>query len=240
MILTIHQPAYLPWLGLIHKIAISDTYVYLDIVQFEKNGNTNRNKIKMSNGPSWLTVPVFLGGHTKNTIKDIEIDNTQNWQNKHWNSLYTNYNKAPFFYKYSDFLENTYKQKWRYIAELDEYMLKWILQELNITTAFYKASDLNFEGHKSDLIFDICEKTNADVYISGMFGKDYLDKEKFTKKNIKIYFQDYKHPVYPQLYRDFLPYMSLLDLMFNCGDDSLNMLMKGNVTKNDIEKLYSV
>lgn len=236
MILTIHQTAYMPWLGLIHKIAISDVYVYLDTVQFEKNSNTNRNKIKTPQGSMWVTVPILLGGHTQKTIKETEIDNTQAWRRKHWNALYMNYHKAPFFHHYRDFLEDVYKQEWKHISDLNEYMLKWTLKELGITTDFHKASDFNFEGHKSDLVLDICKKMKADYYVSGAFGKDYLDQEQFARENIKLFFQEYHHPVYPQLYGNFLPYMSVLDLMFNFGGDSLSVIMSGNSNNNDLKK----
>ena len=101
MILTAHQPMYLLWLGLFHKIAISDVYVYLDNVQFEKNSFSNRNRIKSAQEPIWLTVPVLLKNHLKKTIKEIQIDNSRDWRRKHWKSIYLNYKKAPYFNRYS-------------------------------------------------------------------------------------------------------------------------------------------
>lgn len=236
MILTAHQPAYFPWLGFFHKIAISDSYVYLDNVQFEKNSFTNRNKIKTANGPIWLTVPVLLKNHFGKTIKEIEIDNSKNWRESHWKSTYFNYKKAPFFGKYSDFIEDMYKKDWDYLSDLNEYMIKWLLKELGIKITYYKASELNLRGHKSDLVVDMCKKLGANLYIFGALGKDYVEEEKFAKEDIKIYFQDYKRPIYPQLHNDFISDMSIIDLLFNCGDKSLQILMEGNITK---EKLIS-
>lgn len=234
MILTAHQSVYLPWLGLLHKIAISDTYVYLDNVQFEKNSFTNRNKIKTAQKPVWLTVPVLLKNHFEKTIKEMEIDNSQDWSKKHWKSIYLNYKKAPYFKKYSDFLENVYTKEWRYLSDLNEYMLKYFLKELRIEVQYYKASELDLKERKSDLILEISEKLGANVYVSGALGKDYLKKEKFDRQGIKIYFQDYKESLYPQLYGEFLPCLSIIDLLFNCGDRSLEVLMKGNITKEEL------
>jgi hypothetical protein len=240
MILTAHQPAYLPWLGLIHKITVSDIYVYLDSVQFEKNSFTNRNKIKTAVGSIWLTVPVFLKDHTKKTIKDIEIDNSKNWQESHWKSILLNYKKAPFFNKYANFFEDVYKKEWRYLTDLNEYMLKWFLKELGIKVKYYKASELGFKGHKTNLVLDMCKKLKADLYVFGTLGKDYAKEADFTKENIKIYFQDYKHPVYPQLHGDFIPNLSIIDLLFKCGDKSLEILMDGNITKQDLIKKFKL
>lgn len=240
MILTSHQSAYLPWLGLFHKIALSDLYVYLDSVQFEKDSFTNRNKIKLAYGDAWLTVPLKLKGHFKKTAKEIEIDNAQNWRKAHFKSICLNYKKAPFFNRYSDFFNDTYKKDWQYLTDLNEYMLLWFLKELDINVEYHKSSELNFEGHKSDLVLDMCKKLEAKLFIFGALGRDYAKEEDFSQKGIKIYFQDYNHPAYPQLYNNFLPYMSIVDLLFNCGDKSLEILMQGNITKQDLIKKFNL
>lgn len=240
MILTAHQPVYSPWLGLFHKIALSDIFIYLDNVQFEKNSFTNRNKIKTANGPLWLTVPVLAKGHFNKTIKDLEIDNSKDWRASHWKSIYLNYKKTPFFNRYADFFEDTYKKEWRYLTDLNEYMLKWFLKELGIKVKYCKASESNFQGHKSDLVLNMCEKLKADLYIFGALGKDYAKEDEFAKEGIKIYFQDYKHPVYPQLWGEFLPHISIIDLLFNCGDRSLEILTENNINKEELTKKFNL
>lgn len=240
MILTAHQPAYLPWLGLFHKIIISDIYVYLDNVQFEKNSFTNRNKVRTVNGPVWLTVPVLLKNHMNKTIKEIEINNSVNWRKKHWRSIYFAYKKTPYFTKYSDFFEDVYKKEWHYLVDLNEYMLKWFLRELGTKVNYYKASELNFEGYKSELVLDMCKKLGADLYIFGALGKNYAKEEEFAQEGIRIYFQDYTHPVYRQIGQDFIPYMSIIDLLFNCGPDSYEILMRGNIIKEELIKRFNI
>lgn len=234
MILTAHQPVYLPWLGLFHKIAISDSFCYFDDVQYLKKDWNNRNKIKTFNGEAWLTVPVLTKKHKEKSIREIKINNSINWRNKHWNSIYLNYKKAPYFDKYSNFFEDVYNKEWHYLTDLNEYMLKWFLKELGIKVDYYKASELNFKGYKSELVLDMCKKLGTDLYIFGSLGKDYADTEDFNKEGIKIYFQNYKHPIYAQMHGEFLPYMNIIDLIFNCGGNSFEILMSGNINKKQL------
>ena len=234
MILTAHQPVYLPWLGLFHKIALADAFCYFDNVQYQIKDFNGRNKIKTAQGPIWLTVPVKAKGYRDKKIQEIEIDNSQNWQEKHFKSIYLSYKKAPFFGNYADFFEDVYKKDWEYLTDLNECMLKWFLEELDIKVEYSKASEQNFEGYKSDLVLNMCKKFKADLYIFGSLGKDYANEENFLKQGVKIYFQDYKHPVYPQLHGKFEPYMSIIDLLFNCGPESKNVLMQGNIKKEDL------
>lgn len=236
MILTAHQPVYLPWLGLFHKIALADAFCYFDDVQYLKRDWNNRNKIKTPSGELFLTVPVFTKGHRQKPIREIEINNSIDWRKKHWKSIYLNYKKAPYFNKYSDFFEDVYKKDWHYLTDLTEYMMRWFLETLGIKVKYYKASDFNFQGHKSDLVLDMCKKLGADLYIFGALGKNYAEKEKFSKEGIKIYFQDYKHPIYPQLHGNFISHLSIIDLLFNCGEKSLEILMKGNISKEELLK----
>jgi len=241
MILTAHQPVYLPWLGLFHKIAMADSFCYFDNVQYQIKDFNGRNKIKTAQGHIWLTVPVKAKGYRDKKIQEIEIDNSKNWRKNHFKSIYINYKKTLFFENYADFFEDVYiKKEWKYLSELNEYMLKWFLKELEIKVEYSKASEQNFEGYKSDLVLDMCKKLKADLYIFGALGKDYVDKKKFIESDVKVYVQDYKHPVYPQLHGKFEPYMSIIDLLFNCGPKSLEILMQGNRTKQDLIKNFNL
>ncbi len=236
MILTAHQPVYLPWLGLFHKIALSDAFCYFDDVQYQVKDWNNRNKIKTASGEIWLTVPVLTKGYREKKIREIEINNATDWRKKHWRSICLNYKKAPFFEKYSPFLENVYKRDWQYLADLNEYMLKWFIEQLGINVEYFKASESKFEGYKSGLVLDMCKKLRADMYIFGELGRDYAKEEDFLKNGVKIYFQEYKHPQYAQLFGEFSPYMSIIDLLFNCGENSLGVLMEGNINKEELLK----
>lgn len=238
MILTAHQPVYLPWLGLFHKIALSDVYCFFDDVQYLPRDWNNRNKIKTSNGDIWMTVPVLSKGHRDKKIKDIIINNELDWGKKHWMSICTSYKKSPYFYKYADFFEDVYKKEWTYLADLNEYMLKYFLNILGINVEFIKQSEQDFIGYKSDLVLDMCRKLNTEIYIFGAQGKAYAEVECFEKYGIKLYFQDYNHPKYNQLWGSFISNLSIIDLLFNVDKNkALDIIMEGNITKDELYKM---
>ncbi len=236
LILTAHQPAYLPWLGLFHKIALADRFVSFNQVQYQPKDWNNRNRIKAIDGPIWLTVPVLRKGYLEKKICDMAINNDMPWARKHWKSLQANYAKAPYFEKYADFFEDTYSRHWETLVELNEYMLRWFLDTLEIATPVESAGDNDFHGHKGTLVLDMCRKLGAAVYIFGAQGKDYADEVTFREAGITPIFQDYHHPIYSQLYGGFQSHLSIVDLLFNCGDDSLDILMSGNLDRKSLEQ----
>ena len=236
MLLTAHQPVYLPWLGLFHKIALADIFISFNQVQYLPKDWNNRNRIKTPNGPIWLTVPVLKSEHRQKTISDIEINNNFPWRRKHWRSIYLNYKSAPYFNKYSSFFEDIYKREWRKLTELNEHMLRWFIDILGIKVKFLDASQFQFKGKKNALVLDMCTQIKADVYIFGELGKDYADIKSFEQHDIKVVFQKYQHPVYPQLHGEFVSHVSIIDLLFNCGERSLDILTKDNIRRENLLK----
>jgi hypothetical protein len=234
MILTAHQPVYLPWLGLFHKIALADKFVFFNEVQYLPKDWMNRNKIKTPVGEIWLTVPVLRKGYLDMNTSEIEINNDTDWKRKHLKSILINYKKAPYFENYFSFFEETYSKDWHYLADLNEYMLRWFLKQLGINIDFVKASDSKFQGTKSDLVLDMCKQIGADLYIFGSLGKEYAKVEDFKEHGVRVIFQEYKHPVYPQMHGNFIPNLSVIDLLFNCGPNSLDIIMSNNMIKNDL------
>ena len=234
MILTAHQPVYLPWLGLFHKISLAETFVYFDQVQYLPKDWMNRNKIRTKSGSIWLTVPVLRKGYRDLKTSEIEINNSIDWQKKHFRSISLNYKKSPYFENYIPFFEDVYSRKWKFLGELNEYMLKWFLDELGIKVNFLNANDFKFQGEKSSLILNMCKELNASTYIFGMLGKDYADVQEFEKNNIGLIFQNYNHPKYSQLYREFISHMSVIDLLFNHGPKSLEIILSNNISQKSI------
>ena len=235
MILTAHQPAYLPWLGLFHKIALADEYVSFNQVQYQPEEWVNRNKIKTTTGPIWLTIPVKRRGFLDKTVSDIEIDNSLPWARKHWRALQTNYRRTPYFSRYADFFEEVYtERRWARLVDLNEFMLAWLLDALGIACKLRSAADYEFRGAKSALVLDMCRQLGARVFIFGAQGRDYADVAAFRSAGIEPLFQDYRHPVYPQLHGAFCSHMSVVDLLFNCGPSSLDVLMSGNVGRSEL------
>lgn len=229
MRVSINQPAFLPWLGYFHRIAVSDLHIVLDHVQFEKNSYTNRNKIKTCNDSIWLTVPVITSGRFGNiAINKIEISNQTKWQKKIIETVKQFYRKAPFFNDYFPFLEETIlAHEWLLLIDLIKTLNKYFLEELSITTEIKYSSELNIPGTKSELVLNFCENVGCQTYISGPFGKDYLNKNAFEDKNINIVFHEYKHPQYVQIQSGFTPNLSIIDLLFNYGKQSKEILMQG-------------
>ena len=232
IILSAHQPVYLPWIGLFHKIAIADIFCVFDIVQYQRKDFNNRNKIKTSAGPIWLTVSVKSSGRLNSIINDIEIIN-DGWQKKHLKSIELNYKKTPFFEQYFFGLKKILETPYQYLVDLNFDILVYLLDVLNINTKIVKASDYSFLGTKSELVLDMCIKLEADIYIFGEQGRDYADIDAFKSKNVNPYFQSYKHPIYKQIKGEFEPFMCVLDLIFNQGSNSKEIIMSNNVNRFD-------
>lgn len=229
MILTAHQPVYLPWLGLFHKIALADKFCIFDIAQYQTKDFNNRNKIKTHAGPIWLSVPVESRDHLEKKLVDIKIINN-GWNRKHFKSIDLAYRKAPYYANYIGELEAILARRtYTYLADLNFATLDFGLKSLGIEVAMETASRHDFQGHKSDLVLDMCKKLGAKRYIFGALGRDYADIKSFADGGIEVEFQDYRHPVYPQLHGSFEPYMSVIDLLFNVGPASFDVLMSGNV-----------
>ncbi|CAN5233089.1 WbqC family protein [soil metagenome] len=231
MILTAHQPVYLPWLGLFHKIAMADRFCIFDIAQYQTKDFNNRNKIKTNAGSIWLSVPVESKDHFEKKLCDIKVVNN-GWNRKHFKSIDLAYKKAPYYSNYIGTLEDILASKtYTYLADLNFATLDFGLKALGIAVPIDTASKHEFEGAKSDLVLDMCKKLGASRYVFGAQGRNYADLPSFAEAGIAVDFQDYQHPVYPQLHGGFEPYMSVIDLLFNVGPESFNVLMSGNVSK---------
>ena len=228
LILTIHQPEYMPWLGFFAKLAAAETYVVLDNVQYRHKYFQNRNKIRGANNDTWINVPVLRKGERNTLIKDIKINNALNWKRKNWMNIKSNYSKAPYFENYSSYFENLFLSDWELLVDLNLNIIKACLEFLNINTKIYRASELGIENTGEQLILDICNFYKPDVYISGksgIAGQGHKYESEFLKNNIKVLYQKFNHPKYKQAHnREFSSNMSVIDLLFNHGPDSLDII----------------
>jgi hypothetical protein len=232
--LTAHQPVYLPWLGLFHKIMLADLFCVFDIVQYQRKDFNNRNKIKTQTGPIWLSVPVESRDHLNTRICDIKIVQ-DGWARRHARSIRHSYEKAPFFKDHIDRIEAfLLGTRYVYLTDLNTDMLAMFMAALDITVPLVKASDYDFVGKKSDLVLDMCVKLGATDYIFGAQGRSYADTDSFRNKRVKAYFQAYMHPTYPQLGGAFTSHMSIIDLLFNVGHASRDVIMAGNAKSLDL------
>ncbi len=237
MIVSINQPAYLPWLGYFHRIAVSDAHIVLDHVQFEKNSFTNRNKVRTREGWCWLTVPVKTSGKFGDlSINTVGIAGERPWAAKHWETLRLNYSKAPFFSEHADLFERIYARPWGKLSDLTREITAYLLDAFKIETKIYFASLMNASGKKDELMLNLCRELGATVYLSGPLGRNYLREELFRDHAIAVQYDDYHHPTYFQLYPGFEPYMAAIDLLFNAGPASRGILLKEKHLK-DHERL---
>jgi hypothetical protein len=218
------QPGYLPWLGFFDQMQRASVFVYYDDVQFDKGGWRNRNRIKTDRGAQWLTVPVLQKGRALQRICDVEIDNRGDWARKHVATISQAYAHAPYRDVYLSELEALLSSPWTSLLELDLAVAAMMARWLSIVTPTYRSSELGIAGDQSGRLLAICRHFGADRYLSGLAAKAYLDEALFMRAGIAVEWQDYRHPAYPQLHGPFLPYLSALDLIFNVGPESGEIL----------------
>lgn len=232
VIVSIHQPHYLPWLRYFEKIARSDVFIVLDDVQYEKNGYQNRNRIKTAQGPVVLTVPVCRP--TQVPIRDIEIDNRTDWRRAHRRSLEMSYAKAPYFARYWPELEAIYAAEWDRLGALNRALLLLFVRQLEIPTRIHFSSELPTESRSTQRLVELCRAVQGDVYLSGAYAVHaYLQPEILEQAGIRLAFQEWSAPTYSQCYgrAGFAPDLALVDLLFNEGPRSREILLcAGGVT----------
>lgn len=224
MLVAIHQPEYLPWLGYFEKLLRAEVFVLLDNVQFSKGDFHNRTRIKGAAGAQWLSIPVHAGSSA--TIAEVEVAGHR-WEAKHWRSLVSAYARAPFFAEWAGAFEAFYRQTAARLLDYNLGALELLARAFGLRQNWVLASRLKAGGRKSELVLNICRELGADAYYSGRSGSAYLRREEFERAGVEIKVQQFTHPVYAQLFADgggFTPHLSALDLLFNCGPAGREML----------------
>jgi hypothetical protein len=228
MVVAIHQPHYLPWLGYLHRMAAVDLFIVLDHVQFERRGYQNRSRIRLEDAAFWLTVPVVQRSQ-KERILDKQIDNQgpRPWGALHFATLRHAYRDAEPFGSYAGALRRILERRWERLADLNGAMLELLREAFDIRTPLARSSELGVDGAKSDLILNLCRAAGADVLLAG-FGasREYLDAEAFARNGVRIERHDFTHPTYPQCgTQPFIAGLAAIDLLFNCGPQSREILL---------------
>lgn len=222
--LVVLQPSYLPWLGFFDQMIRSDVFVYYDDVQFDKHGWRNRNRIKSPNGPHWLTVPVLHKGKFGQSNLEVEIDNRQDWARKHIATIRQFYAKSPYLKLYLPELEDVLLSRWNNLVELDLAVVDLMCIWLKIKRKIVRSSELGVTGTQSKRLLRFCQHFGATNYLSGDSAINYLDVDLFASSGIRIEWQKFSHPVYPQLHGEFVPYLSALDMILNMGEKGCEIL----------------
>lgn len=217
MKITVHQPEFCSYLGFYDKIAKADAFVIADSFQVKKNYFDNKNKIRTSQGWQWITIPIENSNHK--SFNEVKIMHEHNWKIKMLNSIRQNYSKSLYFDKYYFRIEEIITQKYDTLFGYNLDFIYQIMIWLNIKTpilAFTSELDLHSQDG-SDKCLEICQKVKADSYLSGTSGKDYLNLDKFNQAGIQVEFHHFESFEYKQVYKPFIPGMSVLDYLMNCG-----------------------
>jgi hypothetical protein len=224
----IHQPDFSPYLGFFHRFLEADLYVVLDHVQFVYGSRawTHRDKIKTPAGEKWLTLSVKKSPRGT-AINEIEISQDKNWREDNIQLIYTNYKDAKFYSEILSEVEKLYSYTGNSLLEFNMNSIELLMDLLDVRIPLIYASSLEPEGHKNQLLIDLLRKVDATHYLSGVGAKDYFDANLFIESGIEIIWQNFTHPIYPQLHNDYIPYLSSFDVLFNCGITQSRKILRG-------------
>ena len=213
----IMQPTYLPWCGYFNMIKNVDEFVFLDSVQFNKRSWQQRNRIEGEGSERWLTVPVYLESGRDTLIQDVKIADAK-LVSGHYDIIKQRYSKTPYWNDLSDIIDPIYSSEIEFLSKLNTRLIIDICKALSINTKFSYSSDLNLSSSKGNLIFDIAENKEADVYVSAPGSREYLDESNvFGAGKIKLEYFEQSPLEYPQSGDVFSPYLSIIDLIANVG-----------------------
>lgn len=241
MIVAAHQINFLPWIGYFVKMNFADQFILAENLQFTKHGYSNRVKIKSVSGEQWLTIPVLTTGKGLQQLKEVKIDNTRNWKQKHWKSLLVNYKNAEYFSMYSETIHKAYHSQWKYLIDFNLHFIEYICNELNIKTVKTRSSKIILDESSSatQQIINMVKFVKGDKYISGQSGKNYLKEKMFENNKIELKYFSFEHPHYQQQFEQFIPNLSIIDLLFNEGPNAeqllnnLNKITESYQSKNE-------
>lgn len=227
MIVTTHQPIFLPWPGFFYKALCADSMVLLDRVQFPLGRSwMTRNRLKSDQGELWITLPVWRKGRGMQIIREVEICDETDWRNKHLASIRQSYTAAPYLDEHLPAFESIYGRKHRHLLDFNLDLIRHCWDALGLTSRLILQSELGVEGRGTELIVEICRALSADGYISLPPAEKYLDLDRFRTAGIVLNFARFHPPVYPQLWGDFRYNLSTLDLLLNCGPKSRDIIAR--------------
>lgn len=223
----IHQPDFMPYLGFFQRFLHADLYIVLDHVQFVHSNRswTHRDKIKTADGAKWLTVSVKKADRNA-AINTIELSDTD-WRQKNINLLMQNYRNSPYFLEIIGKIKNLYSRPFSRLLDLNMASITLLMELFDIRIPLIYSSELNPSGSKNELLVDLLQKVGATHYLSGIGARDYIDADFFLRSEIQLIWQEFNHPTYAQQFGNFLPYLSALDLLFNCGIDASRKILRG-------------
>lgn len=226
----IHQPDFVPYLGFFHRFLHADFYIALDHVQYVNGSSrawTHRDKIKTAQGEKWLTISVKKAPRDT-VINRIELSTDNDWRQNNLRLLEQNYRKAPFYGELMPEIERLYAQPFHMLCDFNIASIEMLMDMLDVRIPWLWSSSLESAGTKNELLVDLLQKVSATDYLSGVGARAYFDPAPFKEADIEVVWQDFTHPVYSQLHGEFIPYLSSIDLLFNCGIEKSREILKGS------------
>ncbi|TXB67268.1 WbqC family protein [Vicingus serpentipes] len=237
MIVSAHQPHYLPWCGYINKMLLSDKFVVMDNMHFTSYHYLNRNRIIQNDRILKLSLPVKNKNKSSLLIKDVELDYSHSYRGckKHMKSIIHNYSKCKGFDEFFPLLQGVMKYKHKWLLDIDFAIINLIKDYLNINTETYLASELDIRGKKEDELFlSLLERTSSSHILLGLGASlNYINTDKIVKNGGNIVYQKFDHPVYSQNSEDFIKGVSIIDLLLNnTREKSINLInASGSIEK---------
>lgn len=235
-IVAIHQPNFFPWLGFFDKVIKSDHFVFFDDVYLPKKGGTwtNRVQVIISNNKNWLTVPIDRNFSGQKKINQIKIKNEINWREKLIRSLQLSYLKHPFYSEIFPVIYSLINIEKEYLVEFNIQAIKIILENLELMSdKLVLSSELNQIGSSNQLIVNITKRLKSKKYMCGGGAETYQNETVFEENNIKLIYQNFLHPEYPQYNQDkFIKGLSIIDCLMNLGWEKTSKLLKSDKKSN--------
>ena len=227
------QPAYLPWIGFFDQVYHTDVFILYDDLAYSRKTWRNRNRIKGPHGAQWLTVPVCFRPGQK--INEVRIDPGSDWRSRHIRRIEHCYRRAPYFSRYWDDLLALYRREWERLSDLNVALIRSLLGAFGIRTKLLVSSEIGLERDfqasnppdsvSTRRIVHFLKRLGARRFLEGEAGREYIRDGLLTEAGLEVRYQSYRHRPYPQRFGGFLPYLSAIDLLFNCGPQSLPVLV---------------
>ena len=215
----IHQPDFAPYIGFFERLLNIDLFIILDNVQFINDGWQHRDKIKTERGSDWLTLSLS-SGRTFKRLNEISLSQNSKWRNDCINKVNHNYRKAKYFNDFFPKIKNLFLNPETSLVEYNLKFIEFFNEIFEINVPLIRSSELKVEGKSNELLINICKQLEATHYLTGTGSRDYLNEALFQENQIQVEWQNFVHPIYPQLHGEFIPYLSVIDLILNCGNES--------------------
>ncbi len=237
------QPGYLPWLGFFDQADRADVFVLYDDLPFDRRSWRQRNRIKTPQGTAWLSIPIahrHANVAPPPTILDAPIAAGHPWCRQHWAAIRHCYAATPHFDEHASFFEELYAYEWRRLGEPTLRVIDYLVDRLGIRSRVVRSSEIGLErafrthgfraDRRTERIAFLVRELGGTAFLEGAAGRNYIDEALLAAQQVGVVYQDYRHPTYPQRFGAFVPYLSTIDLLFNCGPESLAVVRSGRTT----------